>query len=66
MKIFGIITGTLAVAVPIVLCLWWVTMLLWSVIAAGIFGAPELTYWQTAGLCILLGLLTSGFRAARG
>lgn len=37
---------------------WW----LWNEIAAEIFGAPELTFWQAVGLLVLIGLLTSGLR----
>lgn len=39
---------------------WW----LWNTVAAGVFGAPELTFWQAVGLLFLIGMLTSGFSAA--
>lgn len=43
---------------------WWLFYFLWNTIAADIFGAPELTFWQSVGLLVLVGLLTQGFRAA--
>lgn len=43
--------------------IWWLFYWLWNTIAADVFGAPELTFWQSAGLLVLVGLLTSGFRA---
>lgn len=38
---------------------WW----LWNTIAADIFGAPELSFWQAVGLLFLIGMITSGMRA---
>jgi len=36
---------------------WWVFYLLWNYIAAGVFGLPELTFWQSTGLLILLSIV---------
>ena len=36
---------------------WWVFYLLWNYIAAGVFGLPELTFWQSVGLLLLLSLV---------
>ena len=60
-----ILTGLLVISfvVAFVMGMWWVVYYLWNEIAAGVFGAPELTYWQTAGAMVLLGLITGGFRA---
>lgn len=38
-----------------------VTMWLWNSLAVEVFGAPEITYWQTLGLMVLGRLLTGGF-----
>ena len=54
--------ATIGVVVGLVMGVWWVVWKLWNEIAAGVFGAPELTYWQTAGAMILLSLLTAGLR----
>lgn len=35
----------------------WIAGLLWGAIAVAVFGLPALTYWQMAGLMILLNLL---------
>jgi len=63
MKSFATVTGIVAVVALIVMGMWWITMLLWTGIAAGIFGLPEFTYWQPAGAMTLPGILPSGFRA---
>lgn len=35
----------------------WPTQLLWNALMPGIFGLPELGFWQTAGLMLLSRLL---------
>jgi hypothetical protein len=47
----------------IIPAIWWLFYFLWNTIAADIFGAPTLTFWQSVGLLILIGIVTSGFRA---
>lgn len=36
---------------------WWIELLLWGAIAVEVFGLPALTFWQMAGLDILLSML---------
>ena len=42
----------------------WLFYFLWNEIAAGVFGAPELTFWQSVGLVVLVSMLTNGLRLA--
>ena len=61
-KVF-LVAGLVALWAAIVAGVWWLFYWLWNTIAAGIFGAPELTFWQSVGLMVLVGLLTNGIRA---
>lgn len=54
----------LAVWTMAVFGVWWLFYFLWNAIAAEVFGAPELTFWQSAGLFVLLGLITAGVRSS--
>lgn len=54
----------MAVFAGTIAAVWWLFYWLWNAIAADIFGAPELTFWQSVGLLVLAGLLTGGLRAA--
>lgn len=40
-----------------VVVLWWVFYLLWNYLMAGVFGLPELTFWQSTGLLLLLSVV---------
>ena len=40
----------------------WVIMALWNWLAVSLFGAPEITFWMTAGLMLLINLLTGGIK----
>ena len=37
-------------------------MALWNWLAVSLFGAPEITFWMTAGLMLLVNLLTGGIK----
>jgi hypothetical protein len=63
-KVF-LVAGLVALWAAIVAGVWWLFYWLWNTIAAGIFGAPELTFWQSVGLMVLVGLLTNGIRASK-
>ena len=65
MKKIGIVAFLAACCFAAFAFVWWIFQLLWNAIAADVFGAPELTYWQAAGVMILLGMITSGFRSSR-
>lgn len=58
MFLAGVLTG-----VAFVTAVWWLFYLLYSAIAVAHFGAPELTFWQSVGLLVLIGMISSGFRA---
>ena len=53
--------------IAIFLAVWgletWVIMALWNWLAVSLFGAPEITFWMTAGLMLLVNLLTGGIRS---
>lgn len=40
-----------------VVVLWWVFYLLWNYLMAGVFGLPELTFWQSTGFLLLLSVV---------
>jgi hypothetical protein len=61
-KIFTI-AAIIAFTVAVFGGIWWLFYWLWNEIAAGVFGAPELTFWQSVGLLVLVGLFTNGLRA---
>lgn len=63
-KILSVV-GIIAFVSAIIGGIWWLFYWLWNTIAADIFGAPELTFWQAVGLLVLVGLLTSGLRAVK-
>ncbi len=64
MKIdFASFTVIMSLIVAVVVGIWWLFYFLWNTIAADIFGLPDLTFWQSVGLLILIGLVTSGFRS---
>lgn len=52
--------------IAIFLAVWgletWVIMALWNWLAVSLFGAPEITFWMTAGLMLLINLLTGGIK----
>tara|TARA_R110000744_G_scaffold163531_1_gene280511 strand:+ start:356 stop:565 length:210 start_codon:yes stop_codon:yes gene_type:complete len=58
----GTVVAILALASAMVAGIWWLFYYLWNTIAAGVFGAPELTFWQSVGLLVLVGLVTSVLR----
>lgn len=57
MKIFSCLG-----AFAFLLAVWsleiWVVMALWNWLIVSLFGAPEITFWMTAGLLFLINLLT--------
>lgn len=64
MKNSTTIIAAVTIAITVIVGVWWLFYFLWNTIAAEIFGAPELTFWQSVGLLMLISLLTSGLRAA--
>lgn len=52
-----IVLFVLAIVFGICCLSWWIEWLLWEAIVVKVFGLPALTFWQMAGLDILLGLL---------
>ena len=63
-KVF-LVAGLVALWAAIVAGVWWLFYWLWNTIAAGIFGAPELTFWQSVGLMALVWLLANVIRASK-
>lgn len=56
--------ATVASASAFTAGVWWLFYWLWNEVVVGAFGAPELTFWQAAGVFVLAGLLLGGLRAA--
>ena len=52
-----IILFVLAIVFGICCLCWWIEWLLWGAIMVKVFGLPALTFWQMAGLGILLNIL---------
>lgn len=49
--------GILVLAIALIFAEVWIAMLLWNVLAVGLFGLPVLTYWQIFGIKILLDII---------
>ena len=58
----GTLVAFVALFSAMIAGLWWLFYYLWNTIAAGVFGAPELTFWQSVGLLVLVGLVTGVLR----
>jgi len=58
-----LILAILVLAAIIFLIIAAVVQGLWNGIAAPVFSAPVLTYWQTAGLLLLISLITGSLNA---
>ena len=48
---------TLVSSILSVVVLWWVFYLLWNYLMAGVFDLPELTFWQSVGLLLMLSVV---------
>lgn len=44
-----------------VAAMWWAFFLLWNYVAVAL-GLPELTFWQSVGLLVLLGWVANMFK----
>ena len=65
-KIVGAV-GCLGIILIVLLCLAiepLCIMLLWNWIAAGLFGAPVITFWQAFGVCALLSFVGGFFTSS--
>ena len=63
MEIFGCL-GILVVVVLLVCVQPLIVMYLWNWLVPVLFGGATITFWQSFGLCILIGLLTGLGRVA--
>lgn len=61
MKIITVL-GAVALCGAVITGIWWLFYFLWNEIATGVFGAPELSFWQSVGLFLLISILTHGLR----
>lgn len=61
MKTFLKVIGVAALGAACIAGLVWVSMLLWNAIIPGLTGWSTITFWQTAGLCLLFRLITGHF-----
>jgi hypothetical protein len=48
---------TLVSGILSVVTLWWVFYLLWNYLMARVFYLPELTFWQSTGLLLMLSVV---------
>ena len=62
MKKAAKILGIGAAVAAIVGTVWWGFYLLWNFVAVAL-GLPELTFWQSVGLLLLLGWLSNMFKS---
>ncbi|OGU34623.1 MAG: hypothetical protein A2068_14665 [Ignavibacteria bacterium GWB2_35_6b] len=60
LKIAAWVVGGVMLAIIFALVFGYFVMLLWNWLMPEIFGLPELTYWQAAGVIILARLLFGG------
>ena len=54
------VLGLLAAYMVLTTGVWWLFFWLWNAIAADVFGAPELTFWQSVGLLVLSRITIKG------
>lgn len=59
-RIVGMVVGGIALAVVLAFLLGFVVQALWNWLMPGIFGLPEITYWQAWGMLVLAHLLLGG------
>ena len=60
MKIAMMIVGGVALGIALAFVLGFVVQALWNWLMPGLFGLPQVTYWQAWGLLILAHLLLGG------
>jgi len=67
MKIDGLSCGLVILIVAAFLALiplmWWALYAVWNWIVPEVFHGPHITYWQAAGISILLGFVGGAFRS---
>lgn len=61
MKKFFLNLATAFGGIVLIGLLIWAVMWLWNILVPDITGWQEINYWQSAGLCLLLRLLTGQF-----
>jgi|TARA_R100000081_G_C4664031_1_gene89092 hypothetical protein len=61
MKIAIQILAVVMVCAAVVATIWWGFFLLWNFVAVAL-GLPELTFWQSVGLLVLLAWVASMFK----
>jgi sterol desaturase/sphingolipid hydroxylase (fatty acid hydroxylase superfamily) len=61
--IIGTVLGAITVIAAVGAVIAWIVMMLWNSVIVYLFGAPELTFWLSWGLIILLKILSSFFRS---
>lgn len=60
----GCIAGVIVLGLFVVLALAfdWLLMVAWNYVMPGVFGLPEITFWQAVALTFVVGMLTRGLR----
>lgn len=53
----GALLGVFLVAIGFIAIFTYPTMWIWNALVPNLFGLPELTFWQTFGLMVLIRLL---------
>lgn len=53
---FIILLGVILLAFGVSLFNAWIIMILWNYVIPDLFNLPELTFWKTFGLCVLIEL----------
>ena len=61
MKTATQILAVVMVCAAVVATIWWGFFLLWNFVAVAL-GLPELTFWQSVGLLVLLAWVASMFK----
>jgi len=62
-KAISIIVTVIVFVAVAILGMSWVLQMLWNWIASGVFGLPELSFFQAFGLYLLLWFLGSFFKS---
>lgn len=63
MDTIGAILAVLAIGFCLDAVIAWIFKLLWNFVAAGVFGAPVLTFWPAFALILLISIVGSFFKS---
>lgn len=61
---YVLIVAAVAFLLAVIPAIWWLFQVCFNAVVHGVFGGPEITYWQAAACVVLLGFLGRVFRGS--